>query len=166
MNRIQLLALLSFLLTLLHAYLVSKNAASPIPMQFNAQGDVNWSASPKNFFYFHLVFYSFINALTLGLSFVITRLPIRWVNVPWKSYWTSTKNLEKNCRTMLSSFLCWAAIMVNTIGFLAQEMLASVVDVDNLWLPFTVELDLFMVITLTSVAAFLGSMFFMFRPRR
>ncbi|MGI9318132.1 MAG: hypothetical protein ACR2QW_12445 [bacterium] len=166
MNRIQLLGILSFVITVLHAYLISRNAISPIPMQFNAQGEVNWTASPGNFFRFHLIFYSLINALTLGLSFAIHQISLRWVNVPWKSYWTSSENLEKESRARLGWYLSVAAIMVNGIGILAQEMLAAKAGVKNLWLPFTLELNLFMMIALGSVALFLISLFFKFRPKR
>ena len=166
MRPIQLIACLSFVSTLIHAYIVAKNTNNPLPMQFDGSGNPTWFASPETFVMWQFILLSFINTLTLGLSFFLNHFSMRWINIPWKRHWLSTPQLQEKCKIILESTLALTAIYINLIAFLAQEMIWQKATNEKMVFSFTISLNFFLFFTLSTTILFLISIFYAFKPKQ
>jgi len=129
------LAFISLLLALFHAYLIANSVDGRVPMQFDFQGKPTWSLDSNDFFIWQVCFLGFMNFILIGIAFGARHMSMDIVNIPFKSFWTQTKEREEECLRRLASALCGTAIFVNLIGFLVQELVGTRAGSQAQWLP-------------------------------
>lgn len=164
MKKHQVVALLSFIIAIFQAYLISKSGDVKLPMQFDANGNPTWYLGPKMYFIWNFGFLFVVNLILFGSSYAIKRFSMRWVNIPWKEYWLSNEKLKNLSVQKLSFCLSIAALIVNLTSLLSQNMIAQKNKSAAALLPFNVKIWMVMTFSIGTSVAMIIFVFVYFKP--
>ncbi len=150
-------------LTVLLVYFYSEMGGLPdrLAVHFDINGNPNGFQSKTAFVGTFPLFVLLINAIMAVLCWSLGKIPIRFINVPWKNYWSSTPERIIRLNERMLSLMGWVGLFVNIVFFFAVH---AIVQANSQEARFYIPLNvgLFGIFVLSFFL--FGALFLIFRP--
>lgn len=102
------------LLHLAHSYTLLPEMVST---QFDAYGTPLRSMSRANFAMFHVGFVVFMSGIFAGMGYLLTRVPVKYLNIPNKDYWLAPERRRETLEGLRQD-LCVMGLIVGAFVML------------------------------------------------
>ena len=151
------------LLTVLLAYFYLEMGGLPdrLAVHFDINGNPNGFQTKSAFVGTFPLFVLLINAIMAVLCLALKKIPIRFINAPWKNYWSSTTERMIRLNGRMLSLMGWVGLFVNIVFLFAVHAIVQANSQETrFYIPFNA--GVFGILVLSFF--FLGALFLLFRP--